>query len=260
MTIIETIILGIIQGLTEFIPVSSSGHLKIGEAILGVQTTESLQFTIVVHGATVLSTLIVFKKDIVEIFRNLFTKSINPTTHFALKIGVSMIPIAIVGLFFKNSIEAFFDSMPVSLVGLMLMITGLILMFAWLKKSGNEDVSYWKAFIIGIAQVIAIIPGISRSGATIGTAILLKIDREKAARFSFLMVIVPILGEMVLDIAKGEFVSGQISTVAMLAGFLSAFLAGLFACRFMINIVKHGKLIYFAIYCLLIGVFSVLMG
>ncbi len=254
MSILEAIILGIIQGLTEFIPISSSGHLKIGESILEIQTEESLMFTVAVHGATVLSTLVVFRKEILQILSGFFSKTINENTHFVFKIAISMIPVAFIGLFFKDTIEAMFDSLSIATVGLLLIATGLILFFAWKTKGGIKDVGYFHSFWIGIAQAIAILPGISRSGATIGTALLLGIDRAKAARFSFLMVIVPILGEMSFDLLKGGFVLQGISPAALLAGFAAAFLSGLFACRFMIQIVTQGKLIYFAIYCISIGI------
>lgn len=260
MTAIEAFVLGLLQGITEFLPISSSGHLKIGEAILNTPVKDNLLFTIVVHGATVLSTLVIFRKEIFEIFRGLFQFKWNESTQFSLKIIASMIPVAIVGLFFKDNVEALFESINLTGIGAMLLLTSILLFFAWKNKGGNKEVGYFQSIAIGVAQAIAIIPGISRSGATIGTALLLKIDRTKAAKFSFLMVIIPILGENFLDIMKGSFVSSSIPLTSLGIGFLAAFISGLFACKAMINIVSQGKLHYFAIYCALVGSLTIIFS
>ncbi len=262
MNWIEALILGLIQGLTEFLPVSSSGHLEIGKELLGVETTENLTFTVLVHGATVLSTLVVFRKDIANLLAGLFRFQWNEETQYIAKIAVSMIPIAIVGLFFKDSVEAVFESANILLlVGFMLLVTATLLTFAYYKKAGNKDLSYYHAFIIGIAQTVAVLPGISRSGATIATGLLLGNRKSEIAKFSFLMVLVPILGENVLSILKYDAAaqaSTQGSEVLVLAvGFVAAFLAGLAACKWMINIVKQGKLIYFAIYCAVVAAIAI---
>ncbi|MDD2565058.1 MAG: undecaprenyl-diphosphate phosphatase [Salinivirgaceae bacterium] len=258
MSPLESFILGIIQGITEFLPISSSGHLKIGEAILNTPVKDNLLFTIVVHGATVLSTIVVFRKDLWEIFTGLFQFKWNEPTKFSLKIILSMIPIAIVGLFFKDNVESLFESINLTGIGFMLILTSILLFFAWRYKGGEKKVGYGQAIIIGLAQVIAIVPGISRSGATIGTALLLKVDKAKAARFSFLMVIVPILGENILDLTKGTFAMSLIPINSLIVGFFAAFIAGLFACKVMIKIVSQGKLHYFAIYCAIVGTLAVI--
>ncbi|NAY92010.1 UDP-diphosphatase [Muricauda sp. JGD-17] len=258
MDIIDAIILGIIQGLTEFLPVSSSGHLELGKAILGAQALpeESLLFTVVLHFATALSTLIVFRKDVAEIFRGLFQFSWNEETQFSLKIVISMIPAALVGFFLEDFLEVFFDG-AIIIVGIMLIITAVLLYLADLSKTTDKGVSYNGAFIIGLAQAVAILPGISRSGATISAAVLLGVDKTKSARFSFLMVVPLILGKMAKDLLGGEvnFVGEQ--AIAMGAGFLAAFTAGLAACTWMIKLVRQSKLSYFAIYCLIVGLIAI---
>ncbi|MDG5799347.1 undecaprenyl-diphosphate phosphatase [Marinilabiliaceae bacterium ANBcel2] len=263
MTIIEALILGLIQGLTEFLPVSSSGHLEIGRELLGVEATDNLRFSVVVHGATVLSTLVVFRDDIAKLLTGLFKFEWNEETKYIAKIAVSMIPIAIVGLFFKEHVEAVFATENILLlVGLMLLITATLLTLAYIKKGGDKDISYKHALIIGIAQVFAVMPGISRSGATIATGLMLGNKRSEMAKFSFLMVLVPILGENFLDLLKMSSTTeaaatAGISGVALLSGFITAFIAGLFACKWMIRIVKQGKLIWFAIYCAIIAAISI---
>lgn len=255
MTFLEAVILGIVQGLTEFLPVSSSGHLEIGSVLLGIKSKDNLLFSIVVHGATALSTIIVFRKDIFQIIGDLLRFEWNESLEFALKILISIIPVGIVGVLFEDEIEAFFGG-NVLLVGSMLIFTGLMLMFTFFKGTTTGKVNYLKALIIGISQAIAIMPGISRSGATISTALLLGVDKEKATRFSFLMVLVPIVGAMLLkvkDLIETPELASDISAITLLGGFLAAFLSGLMACKWMISIVKKGKLIYFAIYCFIIG-------
>jgi undecaprenyl-diphosphatase len=262
MNWIEALILGLIQGLTEFLPVSSSGHLEIGKALLGVETTENLTFTVLVHGATVLSTLVVFRKDIAHLLVGLFRFQWNEETQYIAKIAVSMIPIAIVGVFFKDAVEAVFESANMLLlVGLMLLVTASFLTFAYYKRSGDKNLSYFHAFIIGMAQTIAVLPGISRSGATIATGLILGNRKSEIAKFSFLMVLVPILGENILSLLKYDAAAQaatQSSEVLVLAvGFIAAFIAGLVACKWMINIVKQGKLIYFAIYCAVVAAIAI---
>lgn len=260
MDILKAIILGAIQGITEFLPISSSGHLMIGETLLNTKGEDSLLFTVLVHGATVLSTLVVFRKEILEIFKGLLKFRWNEETKYTVKIFISMIPIAIVGLFFKDYVENIFASKSIAFIGYMLLITAALLFFAWLNKSNNKkDVGFFNAFIIGIAQAIAVIPGISRSGATISTALILKIDRAKAAKFSFLMVIIPILGENFLDLMKGNITAAAATpTSSLIAGFITAFVVGLFACKFMIKMVTNGRLHYFAIYCAIVGLSVIL--
>ena len=254
MSIIEAIILGLIQGLTEFLPVSSSGHLEIVKSLFPNKQLpeESLMITVVLHAATALSTLVVFRKEVFEIFRGLFQFKWNEETKYSLKIVISMIPAALVGLFYNDAIESLYDG-QVKLVGMMLIITGLLLFLADRAKTSLKGVSYKNAFIIGLAQAIAIIPGISRSGSTISTSVLLGIDREKAARFSFLMVVPLILGKIAKDILDGAFTQTDVAIVPLSAGFFTAFIVGLFACTWMISIVKRSKLKYFAYYCFVVG-------
>ncbi len=254
MEIIDAIILGILQGLTEFLPVSSSGHLELGKAILGDNSIpeESLLFTVVLHFATALSTLVVFRKEVIEIFKGLFQFKWNEETKFSLKIIVSMIPAAFVGLFFEEELESFFGG-NIRFVGFMLLITAVLLYLADKAKDTDKKVSFGKAFVIGISQAIAVLPGISRSGATISTSVLLGIDKTRAARFSFLMVVPLIFGKMGKDILGGELSFHGEQAMAMGVGFLAAFIAGLFACTWMIQLVRKSKLSYFAIYCLIVG-------
>lgn len=258
MEVLDAIILGIIQGLTEFLPVSSSGHLELGKAILGDQSIpeESLLFTVVLHFATALSTIVVFRKDVWEILGGLLQFKWNEQTRFSLKIVISMIPAAMVGLFFEDSLELLFGG-RIQLVGFMLIVTALLLYFADRAKNTEKQVSYQSAFIIGISQAIAILPGISRSGATISTSVLLGVDKNKAARFSFLMVVPLILGKISKDIISGDINFEAEGFVAMSAGFIAAFIAGLAACTWMIKLVRQSKLTYFAIYCLLVGLLAI---
>ena len=258
MTIIEAVILGIIQGLTEFLPVSSSGHLELAKHLFGSDQLpkDSMLMTVVLHGATALSTIVIFRKDIVDIFKGLFQFKNNEHTTFSLKIILSMIPAAFVGVFYNDLIEQLFAG-QVTLVGMMLLITGLLLFLADRAKNTDKGVSYRSALIIGIAQAIAILPGISRSGATISTSVLLGVDREKAARFSFLMVVPLILGKMAKDIMDGAFAESEISMVVLSSGFIAAFVVGLLACTWMIKLVKKSQLKYFAYYCFVVGLISI---
>jgi len=254
MEIINAIILGIIQGLTEFLPVSSSGHLEIAKAILGEGKVggESMLMTVVLHFATALSTIFIFRKDLISIFVGLFQFKNNESFQFSLKIVLSMIPAALVGVFFNDEIEALFGG-ALTLVGVMLLLTGLLLFMADKAKASEKNVGIKDAILIGISQAIAILPGISRSGATISTSVLLGIDKEKSARFSFLMVVPLIFGKMVKDILSGEISITDTNFLPLIIGFIFAFFTGMFACKWMIKLVKNSQLKYFAYYCFAIG-------
>ncbi|TGV02877.1 undecaprenyl-diphosphatase UppP [Flavivirga rizhaonensis] len=258
MDIIDAIILGIIQGLTEFLPVSSSGHLELGKAILGDSSVpeESLLFTVVLHFATALSTIVVFRKDILDIVKGVLKFEWNEDLQFVSKIIVSMIPAVIVGLFFEEQLEQLFGS-NILLVGCMLIITAILLFLADKAKNTNKKVSFKNAFIIGISQAIAMLPGISRSGATISTSVLLGNDKTKAARFSFLMVVPLIFGKIAKDIMSGDLTYDSGNFTSLSIGFIAAFVAGLFACTWMIALVKKSKLSYFAIYCIIVGIIAI---
>lgn len=257
MSWIEALLLGLVQGLTEYLPVSSSGHLAIGSALFGIAGEDNLTFTIVVHVATVLSTLVILWKEIAWIFRGLFQFQWNAETRYVLNIIVSMIPVGIVGLFFKDTVEGIFGS-GLLVVGCMLLVTASLLAFSYYAKPRQkESISLKDAFIIGLAQACAVMPGLSRSGSTIATGLLLGNSKATLAQFSFLMVIPPILGEALLDVLKlmkGEALGGTAMPMsALVVGFLAAFVSGCVACKWMINVVKRGKLIYFAIYCAIAG-------
>lgn len=257
--IIKAIILGIIQGLTEFLPVSSSGHLELAKYILNDTSVaeQSMLMTVVVHAATALSTIVVFRKDILSLFKGLFQFKLNPSFWYSVKIVLSMVPAVFIGLLFEEQIEALF-SRQLLLVGLMLLLTGAILFLADRAKDTTKEVGFWDAIIIGISQAIAILPGISRSGATISTSVILGIDRSKAARFSFLMVIPLILGKMAKDVLSGEIVYSQEVLLPLSAGFIAAFFTGIIACTWMIKLVKESKLSYFAYYCFAVGILAIL--
>ena len=249
---LQALVLGIIQGLTEYLPVSSSGHLAIGSYLFGIDGEENLAFTVLVHVATVMSTFVVLWKEIDWILKGLFKFKMNDETKYFLNIVVSMIPIGIVGVFFKDTVEEIFGS-GLLIVGCCLLLTAVLLTFSYYAKPRQrENISMKDAFIIGLAQACAVLPGLSRSGSTIATGLLLGNKKEKLAQFSFLMVIPPILGEALLDVlkaAKGEEAFGDISVLPLVVGFIAAFVSGCLACKWMINIVKKGKLIYFGIYC-----------
>jgi len=254
---IEALILGLIQGLTEYLPVSSSGHLAIGQALFGMQDGEdNLMFTVAVHVATVLSTFVILWSEIEWIFKGLFKCELNEETKYVLNIIVSMIPVGIVGVFFKDYVEEIFGS-GLFIVGCCLLLTAALLIFSYYAKPRQKDhISMKDAFIIGLAQAAAVMPGLSRSGSTIATGLLLGNKKEKLAQFSFLMVIPPILGEALLDVlkaVKGEAVMGGIDTLPLIVGFVAAFVSGCLACKWMISIVKKGKLVYFGIYCAIVG-------
>ncbi len=255
---LEALILGIIQGLTEFLPVSSSGHLELAKFILGDNSLpeDSMLMTVVLHGATALSTILVFRKDVMEIIRGLFQFKWNEETIFSLKIVISMIPAAFVGVFYNDIIETMFGG-QLLLVGTMLLVTAVLLVFADRAQTTDKKVTYFDAVIIGIAQAIAILPGISRSGATISTSVILKIDRSKAARFSFLMVVPLILGKMTQDLMGGEISYEASVLFPLIIGFIAAFITGVLACTWMIKLVKNAKLSYFAIYCAIVGLATI---
>ena len=267
----EAVLLGLIQGLTEFLPVSSSGHLEIGKALLGVETTDDLLFTTMVHAATVLSTVVVFRKQIWDLLKGFFcglkdvkveNRSLvcNDQTDYLLKMVVSMIPIFVVGVFFKDQVEALFGSIKV--VGYSLLATSALLIFSDLasKRPAREGaqtyrngISYWQALVVGLGQACAVIPGLSRSGTTISSGLICGVKREVMAQFSFLMVLVPILGETFLEIVGGEFGASSVGALPLVLGFISAFLSGLFACKVMIALVRKARLSWFALYCLLVA-------
>jgi len=258
LSIFESIILGIIQGLTEFLPVSSSGHLELGKAILGDTSLpqESMMMTVVLHLATALSTLVIFRKDVLVIFRGLIQFENNDEFHFSLKIIISMIPAAAIGVFFSSELELLFDK-QIMLVGFMLFLTGTLLFVADRSQNTGTEVSYKNAIIIGIAQAIAILPGISRSGATISTSVLLGVDRSKAAGFSFLMVIPLIFGKIAKDIFDGALNYNNDQVVVLAAGFIAAFTTGLLACQWMIKLVRDAQLSYFSYYCFVVGTIAI---
>ena len=261
----EALILGIVQGLTEYLPVSSSGHLAIGQALFGLNSGEdNLAFTVLLHIATVLSTIVILWREIVWLFTDLFKFKWNEGTKYIVNILISMIPVAIVGFFFKDKVEEVFGS-GLLVVGICLMITATLLAFSyWAKPRQREHISPWHAFVIGIAQALAVLPGLSRSGSTIATGLLLGNKKERLAQFSFLMVIPPILGEALLDVKDmaemgvSQAMAG-ISPLALAVGFLAAFVCGCLACKWMINIVKRGKLIWFALYCAVVGLLTIVL-
>jgi len=256
---LDSLILGIIQGLTEFLPVSSSGHLELGKSILGDNSLpkESMIFTVVLHFATALSTIVVFRKDIIEIIKELLKFEWNSNTQFIFKIIISMLPAALIGVFFETELESLFSN-NIVLVGAMLIITGLLLLLADRAQNTSKNVSFKNAFTVGVAQAVAILPGISRSGATISTAVLLGIDKTKAARFSFLMVIPLIFGKIFKDIFSGELSYENAQIISLGIGFIAAFVSGLLACTWMIRLVKNSQLKYFAYYCAVVGIIAIL--
>ncbi|MBR3551109.1 MAG: undecaprenyl-diphosphate phosphatase [Bacteroidales bacterium] len=271
MSWLEALILGIVQGLTEFLPVSSSGHLTILSNLFGLEGESNLTMIVALHVATVLSTLVILWKEVVWIFKDLFSKQswksyadLNEGTRFAINILISMIPIGIVGVFFKDAVEEIFGS-GLLIVGIMLLVTAALLAFSYFAKPRQrEEISPLHAFIIGIGQAVAVLPGLSRSGTTIATGLLLGNKKERMAQFSFLMVIPPVLGEAlldVMDIAEQGFSTAMagISPATLIIGFLAAFVTGCAACKWMINIVKKGKLIWFAVYCVIIGILAIVL-
>lgn len=254
MDYFEAFLLGIVQGLTEFLPISSSGHIEISKVILGssFDKNEGLLFTIILHFATSLSTMFFFRKDIIDIFKGLLTKKWNESKKFSLSILISMIPAVFIGLLYEDFINSLFNGSLI-LVAAMLYITGLLLFLSDFLKLKKKEITYKNSFIIGLAQAIAILPGISRSGATIATSVIMGIDREKAARFSFIMVIPLIFGSMFKSMIDYDFDLESFNILSLLIGFISAFITGLFACKWMIRLVKSSKLYYFSIYCWIVG-------
>ena len=266
MNWLEALLLGILQGLTEFLPVSSSGHLTIGQELLNLNTSaaDNLLFTVTVHAATVLSTIVILWKEIEYLFRGtFFTTKWNDEKTYVAKILLSCIPVMIVGLFFKDYVETIFGS-GLLIVGCCLLLTAILLTFAYYAKPRQkETISYKDAFIIGLGQALAVLPGLSRSGTTIATGLILGNKKESIAQFSFLMVLIPILGETflnIIDIIKDPALLGGIGFVPLFVGFLGAFISGCIACKFMINLVKKGKLIYFAIYCAIVGIATIIFS
>lgn len=261
MNELVALLLGVVQGLTEFLPVSSSGHLELAKALFQADfvAKDSLLFTITLHGATALSTLVFFRKDIGFIFKELLTFKPTPSFYFSLHIIISMIPAVIVGLFLEDLITKLFDQ-NILLVGAMLLLTGVLLGLADRAKSTLKDINAKSAFIIGLLQAVAILPGISRSGATIATAVLLGIDKEKAARFSFLMVVPLIVGSMAKSILDADSIEADTSLLPLIIGFIAAFFTGLAACKWMINIVKKAQLKYFVWYCFIIGTLALILA
>jgi undecaprenyl-diphosphatase len=259
--VLNAIILGIIQGLTEFLPVSSSGHLEIAKFLLGEDklANESLLMTVVLHCATAFSTIVIFRKEILEIFKGLLSFNNNESFWFSVKIIISMIPAAIIGFFFDSEVELLFNG-NLTIVGIMLIVTGLLLFMADKAKVTEQKINLKTAFLIGISQAIAIIPGISRSGATISTAVLLGIDKENSAKFSFLMVVPLILGKVSKDILDSENLISDQSLYPLLIGFIFAFITGIFACKWMIKLVKNSKLKYFSYYCFIIGLTVIILS
>ena len=258
MSALEAFILGIIQGLTEFLPVSSSGHIELGKAILNVHPADPLLFSVVVHAATALSTLVVFRKDIFDIFSGL-AQGNKTSIRFSVFILVSMIPAAFIGLFFNDVIETLFEE-NVVLVGSMLLLTGVLLLLTDFTKTKEKKLNLFNVIMIGIAQAIAILPGISRSGATISTSVILGISRSEAARFSFLMVVPLILGKMAKDLLDSKMILESDAILPMILGFSSAFVTGLLACTLMIRVVKKSKLWYFSIYCFVVGISALIIS
>ncbi len=266
MNWLEALLLGILQGLTEFLPVSSSGHLAIGQEILNLNTSaaDNLLFTVTVHAATVLSTIVILWKEIEHLFKGtFFSMKWNPEKEYVAKILLSIIPVMIVGLFFKDKVEAIFGS-GLLIVGCCLLLTATLLTFAYYAKPRKkENISYRDAFIIGLGQALAVLPGLSRSGTTIATGLILGNKKESIAQFSFLMVLIPILGETflnIIDMIKEPALLNGIGFMPLFIGFLGAFISGCFACKFMINLVKKGKLIYFAIYCAIAGAITIIFA
>lgn len=254
MTGLEAFILGIIQGLTEFLPVSSSGHLEIVNVLFGNTSPDNLTFTIAVHAGTVCSTIVILWREISNLFINLFRFQWNNETKYVLKIFVSMVPVGLIGAFFKDEVEALFGNNLYIVSSGLLLTAGLLTFAYYARPRAKQEISFKNAFIIGIAQACAVIPGLSRSGATISTGLLLGNKKETVAQFSFLMVLVPILGETFLDILKGDFAgTATIPIFSLIIGFFTSFATGCIACKWMVNLVKKGKLIYFAIYCVIVG-------
>ncbi|MFZ0282839.1 MAG: undecaprenyl-diphosphate phosphatase [Bacteroidales bacterium] len=259
MNLIQAILLGFIQGLTEFLPVSSSGHMEIGKAVFGINAAENFYFTIAAHGATVLSTIVVFRKEIARLLKGFFKFRLNEETLYVLKLIVSMIPVGLAGIFYRAEIEALFNT-NMLLVGLMLLITASFLAVSHFIKKKERSITFLDALIIGIAQCFAVIPGLSRSGITISSGMMLGNRKDELARFSFLMVLVPVLGANFIEIISPDKIAGGTSIGVVLAGALAAFISGYIACKWMINLVKKSKLIWFSVYCIIAGLLTILFA
>ncbi len=257
MDTLQAILLGIVQGVTEFLPVSSSGHLQLAKELLGIELENNITFDVTLHAATVLSTIVVLWRELWGLLTGLFARHFNEAQAYVLKIVLSMIPAGIIGICFADQIEALFSSL--AFVGAMLLLTALLLTFAYYAKPRQKAaISYRDAFLIGCAQAVATMPGLSRSGTTIATGLLLGNDKSSVANFSFLMVIPVILGKMLLDILSGEMAAMSVPTEALVSGFMAAFVSGTLACKFMIEIVKRGRLIWFALYCAVVGAIALI--
>lgn len=267
----EAVLLGLVQGLTEFLPVSSSGHLAIGRELLGVEASEDLVFEVAVHAATVLSTIVVFRKQIWRLLQGFFRFRYNDETDYILKIGVSMIPVFVVGIFFKDYVKGLFGSL--NGVAAALLVTSVLLFFsdfasriyggakaAVETKECRNGISYWQAFVVGLGQAVAVVPGLSRSGTTIATGLICGVKREAMAQFSFLMVLVPILGEAFLDVVGGDAAASSVGLLPLALGFISAFVSGLFACKVMVALVKKARLGWFALYCAAVALLIFIIG
>ncbi len=252
-------VLGLVQGLTEFLPVSSSGHLELGKYLFNINPDANFYFSVAVHGATVLSTIAVLWKEIADLLKGFFKFRLNDETKYVIKIFISMIPVGIAGFFMKDIVEKYFTGNMISL-GIQFEITAVVLLIPSFIKSKERPIGYFDSFIIGIAQAIAVLPAISRSGATIATGMMIGNKKSDIAKFSFLMVLIPVIGANLVEIKSGGFSTEGTSVSVILAGFVTAFISGYFACKWMINLVKKGKLIWFAVYCVLIGIFSILLG
>jgi undecaprenyl-diphosphatase len=255
----EALVLGLIQGLTEFLPVSSSGHLELGKYLFGINPDTNFYFSVAVHGATVLSTIVVLWKEITPLFKGLVKFRLNDETSYIFKIIISMIPVGIAGFFLKDIVETYFTGNMISL-GIQFIISALFLLLTLIIRSKERPINYKDSFIIGIAQAIAVLPAISRSGATIATGMIIGNKKSDIAKFSFLMVLIPIVGANLVEMKSGNFSTEGTSFLIIFVGFLTAFISGYFACRWMINLVKKGNLLWFAVYCILIGCFSILLG
>ena len=259
MNLLEAIVLGLIQGLTEFLPVSSSGHLELGKYLFGIDHEANFYFSIAVHGATVLSTIFVLWREISDLFKGLFKFQLNDETRYVLRLIVSMIPVGITGLFMQDIAEKFFAGNMITL-GFEFIVTAIFLGLTLIIKPRERAMTYLDSFIIGVAQAIAVLPGISRSGATIATGMMLGNKKSEIAKFSFIMVLIPIIGANILEMASGDFSKEGTSLFVIAVGFFTALISGYLACKWMINLVRKGSLAWFAVYCILIGIFSLLLG
>jgi undecaprenyl-diphosphatase len=255
----EAMVLGLIQGLTEFLPVSSSGHLELGKYLFGINPDANFYFSVAVHGATVLSTIVVLWKEITDLFKGFFKFRLNDETKYLIKLVISMIPVGIAGFFLTDIVNNYFTGNMISL-GIQFIITAAILLLPSFIKPKERPIGYVDSFIIGIAQAIAVLPAISRSGATIATGMVIGNKKSDIAKFSFLMVLIPIIGANLAELKSGDFSVEGTSALVILIGFITAFISGYYACKWMINLVKKGKLLWFAVYCVFVGVFSILLG